>query len=159
MNQEPLPAQGPVDVDVMPLDEQVKRLRAGNTALLEALMDMVNQFFYSKNRSGQYDEDGDILSHSFMSAEEGAIEVLIQAGMAEEVPGKGYRLLWDKLEARRPKQQTWEEAVRECITDPAEIERLLALSDDATVEEVHAAVKGHNAKVSGAGTASAGLPG
>lgn len=99
-------AQGPVDVNVMPLDEQVNRLRAGNTALLEALMDMVNQFFYSKNRSGQDDEDGDILSHSFMSAEEAAISVLIQAGMAEEVRGKGYRLLWDKLEARKPKQQT-----------------------------------------------------
>lgn len=95
-------AQGPVDVNVMPLDEQVKRLRAGNTALLEALMYMVNQFFYSKNRSGQDDEDGDILLHSFMSAEEGAISVLIQAGMAEEVSGKGYRLLWDKLEERKP---------------------------------------------------------
>lgn len=109
--------QGSVEVNI-PLDEQVKRLRAGNTALLEALMDMVNQFFYSKNNSGQYDEDGDILSHSFMSAEEGAISVLIQAGMAEEVGG-GYRLLWDKLEERKPKQQTPEEAVRECVTGPA----------------------------------------
>lgn len=127
MNHETLTAQCLVDVNVMPLDEQVKQLRAGNTALLEALMDMVNQFFYSKNSHGQYDEDGDILSHSFMSAEEGAISVLIQAGMAEEVTGKGYRLLWDKLEARKPKQQTWEEAVRECINDPAEVERLLAL--------------------------------
>lgn len=39
-------------------------------------------------------------------------------------------------------RETWEEAVRECITDPAEVERLLALDDDATPEEVHAAVRG-----------------
>ena len=135
-------AQGPVDVNVMPLNEQVTRLRAGNTALLEALMDMVDQFFYS-------DYSGVFLSHSYMSAEEGAISVLIQAGMAEEVSGKGYRLLWDKLEERKPKQQTWEEAVRECVTDPAEVERLLALNDNATADEVHAAVKGHNVDFSG----------
>jgi hypothetical protein len=70
------------------------KLYAGNTVLLTALMDMVNQFFYT--------HDDEFLTHSFMSAEEHAIEVLIAAGMAEEVEveGKGYRLLWDKLEAR-----------------------------------------------------------
>lgn len=62
-------------------------------------MDMVNQFFYSN--------DDDILTHAFMSCEENAVEVLIAAGMAEEVPQRGYRLLWDKLYARLPKQQTW----------------------------------------------------
>ena len=76
-----------------PFRDEIERLRNGNTMLLEALMDMVNQFFYT--------HDGEFLSHSFMSAEEGAIAVLIHAGMAEEVEGKGYRLLWDKLEARK----------------------------------------------------------
>lgn len=71
---------------------EVERLRNGNTLLLVALMDMVSQFF--SQRSGEF------LTHSYMSAEEGAIAVLIAAGMAEEVEGKGYRLLWDKLEAR-----------------------------------------------------------
>lgn len=128
--------------DAAPLEEQVEALRNGNTKLLEALMDMVNQFFYSKNEDGKDDEDGPILNHSFMSAEECAIGVLLEAGMAEEVPGMGYRLLWDKLEARKPKRQTWEEVVRECITDPEEVERLLALDNDATTAEIHAAVHG-----------------
>lgn len=102
--------------------EEVERYRNGNTALIEALMDMVHQYFRNS-------PDG-IVNHSFISAEEGAIEVLVQAGMAEEVPGKGYRLLWDKLEARKPKPQTWEEAVKECVTDPSEQARLLALADE-----------------------------
>lgn len=46
---------------------------------------------------------------------------------------------WQALEDRKPKRQTWEQAVRECVTDPAEVERLLALDDDASPEEVHAA--------------------
>lgn len=75
--------------------DQIDRLRASNTRLLEALMDMVNQSFYH--------EIGGMLSHSHMVAEEGAIAVLIEAGMAEEVEaGKNvYCLLWDKLEERK----------------------------------------------------------
>jgi hypothetical protein len=71
--------------------KQIVALRRGNTILLEALMDMVNQFFYT----GQ---DG-TLRHSFMSCEEGAIATLIDAGFAKEVDG-GYLLLWDKLAER-----------------------------------------------------------
>ncbi|MBL8473818.1 MAG: hypothetical protein JNM98_18655 [Rhodocyclaceae bacterium] len=104
MEQAPI-AAGPLEASVMPADEQIARLRRGNTALLEAMMDLVNQFFYHKNVHGQSDEDGEFISHGFMSAEEGAIAALIDAGMAEEVNGKGYRLLWDKLEARKQKQQ------------------------------------------------------
>ena len=147
MSEAPI-AASPLDVGVMPLEEQVASLKRGNTALIEALMDMVNQFFYHKGENGEPDEDGPILCHSFMSAEEGAISVLMHAGFAEEATDKGYRLLWDKLQQRRKDvglaQQTWEEAVRECVTDHAEVERLLALDNDATTEEVHAAVKGHN---------------
>jgi len=122
-------AAGPLEAPVMPADEQIARLRRGNTDLLEALMDMVNQFFYHKNEHSQSDEDGEFISHAFMSAEEGAIAVLIDAGMAEEVKGKGYRLLWDNLEARKQKRQTWAEAVNECVNDPDERARLLALDD------------------------------
>lgn len=104
------------------LEVQVERYKAGNTALLEALMDMVLQHL----REGP---DG-IFNHSFLSSDEAAIEVLVQAGMVEVVPGSGYRLLWDALEARKPKQQTWAEAVNECVTDPAERARLLAFDDE-----------------------------
>lgn len=100
MEQAPI-AAGPLEASVMSADEQIARLRRGNTALLEALMGMVNQFFYHKNENDQSDEDGEFIWHAFMSAEEEAIAVLIDAGMAEEVKGKGYRLLWDKLEARK----------------------------------------------------------
>jgi len=56
-----------------------------------ALMSMVNQFFTTG-------KDGRI-SHSFMSAEEEAIGVLLDLGLAEEAPpGKVFcRLRWDKL--------------------------------------------------------------
>lgn len=90
------------DAEVM-----VDRLRAGNTKLLEALMDMVNQFFIGHGADGKSDTDGEILTHSFMSAEEQAIAVLIEAGMAEEISRSSYRLLWGKLEARKPKRQPW----------------------------------------------------
>lgn len=36
---------------------------------------------------------------------------------------------WEALEARRPKQQTWGEAVNECVTDPDLRARLLAMDD------------------------------
>lgn len=68
--------------------------RDGNTALIEALMNMANQFFHES-------ADGKYLHHSFMSAEEGAIEALEDAGFAEEVEPEVYRLLWDKLEERK----------------------------------------------------------
>lgn len=70
---------------------QIAALRRGNAKLIEALMDMVNQFFYTK--------DNGLLQHSFMSAEEGAIATLVNAGFAEETD-HGYRLLWDKLVER-----------------------------------------------------------
>lgn len=100
-------------------------LYRGNTLLIEALMDMVGQRFYE--RDGVY-------SHSFMSSDEQAIEVLMQAGYAEEVePGKnGYRLLWDKVEARKdqPKPMTWAEAVNKYITDADVRAKLLAMDDE-----------------------------
>lgn len=79
--------------DATKLENDVTALRRGNTQLLESLMWMVDQFFYSKI-------DSDVLNHSFMSAEEGAIQTLLDAGFAEEAEG-GYRLLWEKLEERK----------------------------------------------------------
>lgn len=75
---------------------EIDRLRAGNTKLIEALMDMVNQFFRRPKTADPV--GGEWLCHRFTSAEEGAISILIEAEMAEEVEGKGYRLLWDKLD-------------------------------------------------------------
>ena len=74
------------------LEQQVQALRNGNTLLISALMGMVGQFFYGEDMVGP-------LTHAFMSAEEQAIEVLIQAGFATEKEGT-YYLDWDKIEER-----------------------------------------------------------
>ena len=75
---------------------EAAKYRRGNTLLIECLMDMVNQFFCRR--------PDDTLSHSFMSAEENAIETLINAGFAEDLEGCTYRLLWDKLEERKQEE-------------------------------------------------------
>jgi hypothetical protein len=84
--------------EMLALKDRVGRLKRGNTELIDALMAMVGQFFYSDNNSM-----GGVLTHSHMSAEENAIEVLLAAGFAEKVDG-GYRLLWDKMQERRLKE-------------------------------------------------------
>lgn len=58
---------------------------ADRAAALEALSDMVFQFFTER-------EDG-TLSHSFMSAEEHAIGVLLDAGRAEQVARCRFKLI------------------------------------------------------------------
>lgn len=79
------------------------RYKAGNTELLELLM---------KLHAGQ--------SESLLPR---VREILIGAGLVNA----DYTLNWPALEARKPKQQTWAEAVNECVTDPAERARLLAM--------------------------------
>lgn len=74
---------------------RLERTQRGNTKLIEALMDMVNQSFMGE----------DTLAHSHMSCEEGAIEVLIEAGFATEVDRNRYTLNWDKLEERKRDEQ------------------------------------------------------
>jgi len=96
--------------------------KAGNTALLEALMCMCNQHC-AHRASGALD-------HGYLSANEDALEILEQAGMATPVKGDGWTLNWAALEARKPKPQTWAQAVHEVVTDPVEIARLLALDED-----------------------------
>lgn len=50
-------------------------------------------------------------------------EILAGAGLlnADNTPN------WEALEARKPKQKTWTEAVNECVTDPDVRARLLAM--------------------------------
>jgi hypothetical protein len=52
--------------------------------------------------------------------------VLASAGLLNPADGT---LNWQALEDRKPKQQTWAEAVNECVTDPVARERLLAMDD------------------------------
>lgn len=101
---------------------EIERYKRGNTTLIDALMQMVDQFFY--------DHDG-VLSHTHMCAEEKAIVVLLQAEFAEEAEG-GYRLLWGKLKQRQEAertQKTWAQAVEKCITDSEVKARLLSMDD------------------------------
>lgn len=58
--------------------------------LLEALMEMVNQHFY-------HIPNTDLLSHSFISADEDAIKILIKHGMAKEIRPNAYMLMWGDL--------------------------------------------------------------
>lgn len=55
---------------------------------MAALMMMVDQFFYSR---------GPTLSHSYMAAEEYAIKVLLEHGLAKGIGKNLYVLNWDKL--------------------------------------------------------------
>ena len=81
------------------------RYRSGNTTLLDALMQ---------------------LAEGVPGADMNAQKVLGEAGMLNPADGS---MNWAALAARKPKPQTWAEAVNECVTDPAERARLLALGD------------------------------
>ncbi len=75
--------------------ESDRRLRRGNTALIEALMDMVSQHCPSVG------EREDLLYYTAgLSANESALFLLEEAGVAEDVGGH-YRLHWEVLEARK----------------------------------------------------------
>jgi hypothetical protein len=85
------------DEETMTKDQQIKALKKGNTMLISALMDMVNQFF-------QTNEDTGTLTHSFMFSEEHAISVLIEAGFATEDEGCFY-LDYKKLDYRQEEEK------------------------------------------------------
>lgn len=72
--------------------QYAQALRNGNFALLEALMDMCSQYLTRP--------DGEHLWHDHMSAGEGAMDVLAQAGMLRIIDGRHF-LDWDALERRR----------------------------------------------------------
>lgn len=85
---------------------KVASYKAGNTELLELLM-MLHAGDHTK-----------VLHRGR--------DILLGAGLLNV----DLTLNWPALEARK-RPVTWEQAVRECVTDPAEVERLLALDDDA----------------------------
>lgn len=72
--------------------QHVQSLRSGNFALLEALMGMCSQYLKQA--------DSDHIWHSHMSAGEGAMETLEQAGLIQARDAK-YTLDWEALERRR----------------------------------------------------------
>ena len=82
------------------------KYRSGNTTLLELLMNL---------HSGT----------DITDTVEKSREVLQAAGLMDADGA----LNWRALENRKPKPKTWEQAVRECVTDPAEVERLLSFDD------------------------------
>jgi len=79
------------------LEDDITKLKVGNTILLGALMDMAYQYL-------SVDEDSDICTHSFMSAGETALKVLYEARMADTEDGINYTLRWDLLKER---QEEW----------------------------------------------------
>lgn len=81
--------------------------RAGNTELLGLLMKLC---------AGEH-----------TAVLERARDILTGAGLMRA----DHTLNWQALEDRKPKQITWEQAVNECVTDPAEREQLLAMDDEA----------------------------
>lgn len=95
-----------IDAMLLAADEAERerdQYRAGNTELLEALM--------------RYAEGQE-------SAPAFAQDVLGRAGMLNGADGT---LNWAALGQRKPKPITWAQAVNECVTDPEERARLLAL--------------------------------
>jgi len=82
-------------VRVANLESDLLRLRSGNTALIDSLMDMVCQHCPSVG-----EKDGLLYYDAGLSSNESALLLLWSAGCAEEVKGH-YRLLWDKLEERK----------------------------------------------------------
>jgi len=83
------------------------RYQSGNTELLSLWMRLL---------AGQ----------DIIDVQERVREILTDAGLInrDNTPN------WDALEARKPKQKTWAQAVNECVTDPEERARLLALDRD-----------------------------
>ena len=86
-------------------EQERDRYKAGNTELLGLWMKLLD---------GQ----------DIIDVQERVREILEGAGLLRD--GKPD---WAALEARKPKQKTWEEAVNECVTDPEARTRLLALDD------------------------------
>jgi hypothetical protein len=84
------------------------RYQTGNTELLELFMKLV--------------DGADIID-----VMERVTEILGNGGLMNA----DRTLNWDALEARKPKQIPWEQAVNELVTDPEERARLLAMADEA----------------------------
>lgn len=84
------------------------RYQAGNTELLELLMHLID---------GQ--DSTELLAR---------IDAVLKGANLLHENGTPN---WEALEARKPKQISWEQAVNELVTDPEERARLLAMADEA----------------------------
>lgn len=98
-----------IDAMLLAADEAERErdgFKAGNTELLELWLKLLD---------GQ----------DIIDVQERVREILTGAGLLnpDNTPN------WQALEDRKPKRITWEQAVAECVTDPAERARLLAMSD------------------------------
>ncbi len=91
-----------VRLTIMTKEEEIKLLKIGNTQLIGALMGMVHQYFHFNDKTGRF-------SHSFMSAEECAIEILQNAGFATE-DENGFILEYSKLEERQEEELNQEKS-------------------------------------------------
>lgn len=69
------------------------KLKRGNTAILEALMDMCDQYLS--------DIDGDVCHHGYTSAGEQALKLLTDAGLAITEDDVTYTLSYEALEERK----------------------------------------------------------
>lgn len=110
-----LPEELPRDEEMDLLRGEVKgsldkllEYRRGNTALLEALMLALPDIAEGNGKDA-------------------ACNVLTEAGMLD----KNGALDWPALAQRKAAPMTWEQAVRMFVKQPAEVERLLAMQDDA----------------------------
>lgn len=79
------------------------RYRHGNIALLGLLMRL-----HSGEQAVVMEQSIDVLKTAGLLHDDGTLD-------------------WQALEARKPKQKTWAEAVNECVTDPEVRARLLAM--------------------------------
>lgn len=80
--------------------EKILRLKRGNTALIEALMDMCGQHCSSQNYGKENEFTEQIVSHDFLSSNERALALLNEAGYADTEDHINYLLRYDKLQKR-----------------------------------------------------------
>lgn len=129
--------------DYMPTTELLAQTWQPHRWVVDAMLMAAHE---AENERDSFKRGNTELLELFMKLHAGEHESILPR-VREILAGAGLlnvdnTLNWPALEDRKPKQKTWEQAVRECITDPAERERLLALADDATPAEVAAAVLG-----------------
>lgn len=87
------PSYNPFANELIQAQIERDKYKRGNTVLISALMGMVAQYFRGDEETGY--------RHSYFSAEEEAIRILVDAGFATQVGNANlYFLLWDKIQAR-----------------------------------------------------------
>jgi hypothetical protein len=89
------PCHCKLNAEIADLQKTIRALKVGNTYLLEALMNMAQQYLATE------DEIDSTVHHQFISAGENALSLLQDAGMARTDDNVEYVLLWGKLEERK----------------------------------------------------------